>query len=238
MALLLQQTDNIMKKLLVTILAVAFTLPVFAQESENYIQVTGVSEIEIVPNQIYLTIVLDESDSKGRQAIENQRREMVNALKKIGINTEKNLTMEDMSSSYYKRGNALSKASYQLLLTSSEQVVKVYDALAVLNISDVNITRVSHTDIEQFKSKCRKEAMINAKTVASELAEAVGQTIGACIYIYDSNRGVTPTYYNDRIVMRSMAKVANDEAVIEEEPIEFKKIKLNYSVNAKFRINE
>lgn len=227
-----------MKKLLVTILAVAFTLPVFAQESENYIQVTGVSEIEIVPNQIYLTIVLDESDSKGRQAIENQRREMVNALKKIGINTEKNLTMEDMSSSYYKRGNALSKASYQLLLTSSEQVVKVYDALAVLNISDVNISRVSHTDIEQFKSKCRKEAMINAKTVASELAEAVGQTIGACIYIYDSNRGVTPTYYNDRIVMRSMAKVANEEAVIEEEPIEFKKIKLNYSVNAKFRINE
>ncbi|MBQ3208356.1 MAG: SIMPL domain-containing protein [Alistipes sp.] len=227
-----------MKKLLVTILAVAFTLPVFAQESENYIQVTGVSEIEIVPNQIYLTIVLDESDSKGRQAIENQRREMVNALKKIGINTEKNLTMENMSSSYYKRGNALSKASYQLLLTSSEQVVKVYDALAVLNISDVNITRVSHTDIEQFKSKCRKEAMINAKTVASELAEAVGQTIGACIYIYDSNRGVTPTYYNDRIVMRSMAKVANEEAVIEEEPIEFKKIKLNYSVNAKFRINE
>ena len=234
----MQQTDNIMKKLLVTILAVAFTLPVFAQESENYIQVTGVSEIEIVPNQIYLTIVLDESDSKGRQAIENQRREMVNALKKIGINTEKNLTMENMSSSYYKRGNALSKASYQLLLTSSEQVVKVYDALAVLNISDVNITRVSHTDIEQFKSKCRKEAMINAKTVASELAEAVGQTIGACIYIYDSNRGVTPTYYNDRIVMRSMAKVANEEAVIEEEPIEFKKIKLNYSVNAKFRINE
>ena len=217
-----------MKKLLVTILAVAFTLPVFAQESENYIQVTGVSEIEIVPNQIYLTIVLDESDSKGRQAIENQRREMVNALKKIGINTEKNLTMEDMSSSYFKRGNALSKASYQLLLTSSEQVVKVYDALAVLNISDVNIARVSHTDIEQFKSKCRKEAMINAKTVASELAEAVGQTIGACIYIYD----------NDRIVMRSMAKVANEEAVIEEEPIEFKKIKLNYSVNAKFRINE
>ena len=234
----MQQTDNIMKKLLVTILAVAFTLPVFAQESENYIQVTGESEIEIVPNQIYLTIVLDESDSKGRQAIENQRREMVNALKKIGINTEKNLTMEDMSSSYYKRGNALSKASYQLLLTSSEQVVKVYDTLAVLNISDVNITRVSHTDIEQFKSKCRKEAMINAKTVASELAEAVGQTIGACIYIYDSNRGVTPTYYNDRIVMRSMAKVANEESVIEEEPIEFKKIKLNYSVNAKFRINE
>lgn len=227
-----------MKKLFITLLAVVFALPLFAQESENYIQVNGVSEIEIVPNQIYLTITLDESDSKGRQAIELQRREMVSALKKIGINTEKSLTMEDMSSSYYKRGNSLAKASYQLLLNSSEQVVKVYDALAELGISDINITRVSHTDIEQFKSKCRKEAMINAKNVATELAEAVGQSVGACIYIYDANRGVTPTYYNDRVMMRAMAKVANEESVVEQEPIEFKKIKLNYSVSAKFRINE
>jgi uncharacterized protein YggE len=80
--------------------------------------------------------------------------------------------------------------------------------------------------------------MINAKNVATELAEAVGQSVGACIYIYDANRGVTPTYYNDRVMMRSMAKVANEESVVEQEPIEFKKIKLNYSVSAKFRINE
>ena len=58
-----------MKKLFITLLAVVFALPLFAQESENYIQVNGVSEIEIVPNQIYLTITLDESVSKGRQAI-------------------------------------------------------------------------------------------------------------------------------------------------------------------------
>ena len=226
-----------MKKLFITLLAVAFALPLFAQESENYIQVNGISEIEVVPNQIYLTIILDESDSKGRQAIDLQRREMVSALKKIGINTEKNLTMEDMSSSYYKRGNSLSKANYQLLLSSSEQVVKVYDALAELGISDINITRVSHTEIEQLKSKCRKEAMINAKNVATELAEAVGQSVGACIYIYDANRGVTPTYYNDRVMLRSMAKASNEETVVEQEPIEFKKIKLNYSVSAKFIIN-
>lgn len=226
-----------MKKLLVTLLAVVFTLPLFAQQHENYIQVNGLSEIEVTPNQIYLSITLDESDTKGRQAIELQRRQMVSTLKALGIDTEKNLTMEDMSSSYYKRGGSLSRANYQLLLSSSEQVIKVYDALAELGISDVNIVRVSHTDIEQLKSKCRKEAMINAKTVATELAEAVGQTIGACVYIYDANRGVTPTYYNDRVMMRAVAKTANEVATPEEEVVEFKKIKLNYSVSAKFIIN-
>jgi uncharacterized protein YggE len=227
-----------MKKFLVAFTAMVFTLSATAQEAENYIQVNGLSEIEVVPNQIYLSIVLDESDTKGRQAIESQRREMVTLLKEIGIDTDKSLSIEDMSSNYFKRGNSLSKASYQLLLSSSEQVVKVYDSLATIGISDINIVRVSHSDIEQFKSQCRKEAMINAKNVATELAEAVGQSVGACIYIYDANRGVTPTYYNDRVMMRSMAKVANEESVVEQEPIEFKKIKLNYSVSAKFRINE
>jgi uncharacterized protein YggE len=215
-----------------------FTLSATAQEAENYIQVNGLSEIEVVPNQIYLSIVLDESDTKGRQAIESQRREMVTLLKEIGIDTDKSLSIEDMSSNYFKRGNSLSKASYQLLLSSSEQVVKVYDSLATIGISDINIVRVSHSDIEQFKSQCRKEAMINAKKVATELAEAIGQSVGSCIYIYDANRDVTHTYHNDRIVMRAMAKATNEITTIEEEPIEFKKIKLSYSVNAKFRINE
>lgn len=227
-----------MKKFLVAFTAMVFTLSATAQEAENYIQVNGLSEIEVVPNQIYLSIVLDESDTKGRQAIESQRREMVTLLKKIGIDTDKSLSIEDMSSNYFKRGNSLSKASYQLLLSSSEQVVKVYDALATIGISDINIVRVSHSDIEQFKSQCRKEAMINAKKVATELAEAIGQSVGSCIYIYDANRDVTHTYHNDRIVMRAMAKATNETTTIEEEPIEFKKIKLSYSVNAKFRINE
>ena len=227
-----------MKKFLVALTAMVFTLSATAQEAENYIQVNGLSEIEVVPNQIYLSIVLDESDTKGRQAIESQRREMVTLLKKIGIDTDKSLSIEDMSSNYFKRGNSLSKASYQLLLSSSEQVVKVYDSLATIGISDINIVRVSHSDIEQFKSQCRKEAMINAKKVATELAEAIGQSVGSCIYIYDANRDVTHTYHNDRIVMRAMAKATNETTTIEEEPIEFKKIKLSYSVNAKFLINE
>jgi uncharacterized protein YggE len=77
--------------------------------------------------------------------------------------------------------------------------------------------------------------MVNARTIASELAEAVGQSIGDCIYIYDSNRGVTPTYYNDGVMLMRAAKSTNEMTV--EEPVEFKKIKLSYSVTTKFTLN-
>lgn len=227
-----------MKRLLITLVALTFALPVFAQEEENYIQVNGTSEMEIVPNQFYLSITLDEGDTKGKQAIELQRKQMIAVLKALGIDTEKQLTMADMSSSYFKRGTSLSIAKYQLLLSTTEQVVSVYDKLSEIGISDIDISRVSHTDMEQFKSKCRQDAMKNAKAIATELATAVGQTIGSCIYIYDSNRGITPSYYNDGIMlMRSVAKISAEMAE-EPTPVEFKKITINYSVTAKFRLNE
>ena len=225
-----------MKRLLFALVALTFAFPVFAQEEENYIQVNGTSEIEIVPNQIFLSITLDESDTKGRQAIEQQRKLMISTLKSLGIDTEKQLTMADMSSSYFKRGTSLSAAKYQLELSTSEQVVSVYDKLSEIGISDITIARVSHTDMEQYKSKCRQEAMKNAKAVATELATAIDQTIGRCTYIYDSNRGISPSYYNDGIMlMRSVAKATN--GVTEEStPVELKKITINYSVTAKFEL--
>lgn len=233
-----QKTTIIMKRIILALVAFCFTLPVFAQQDENYIQVNGTSEIEIVPNQFFLSITLDESDSKGRQAIELQRKQMISTLKSLGIDTEKQLTMANMSSSYFKRGTALSVAKYQLELSQVEQVVNVYDKLSEIGISDINISRVSHTDMEQYKSKCRQEAMKNAQNIATELAAAVGQKIGSCIYIYDSNRGITPSYYNDGIMlMRSVAKISAEMAE-EPTPVEFKKITINYSVTTKFRLLE
>ena len=136
-----------MKKLFLVVVAACLALPAFAQTEENYIQVNGTSEIEIAPNQIFLSITLDESDSKGRQAIEQQRKQMISTLKSLNIDTEKRLTMADMSSSYFKRGTSLSVAKYQLELSTSEQVVAVYDKLSEIGISDVTISLVSHTEI-------------------------------------------------------------------------------------------
>lgn len=224
-----------MKRLFIIIFALAFTLPAVAQEqAENYIQVNGVAEKEVAPNEFYLSITLDESDTKGKQEIDAQRRSMIAALKNIGINTEKSLSVANMASSFYKRNTSLATAKYQLQLSSAEQVAKVYDALESLNISDIRIERVSHSDLEQFRSQVRKEAIQNAKQVATELAEAIGQSIGACFYIYDSNYGVGGT----RFVGSSRVYKSTNSTAEEEEVVEFKKIKLSYSVNAKFRLND
>ena len=47
-----------MKKLLIAIIAIMVASPTFAQEAENYIQVTGNAELEITPNEFFLSITL------------------------------------------------------------------------------------------------------------------------------------------------------------------------------------
>ena len=62
----------------------------------------------------------------------------------------------------------------------------------------------------------------------------MGQKVGKCFDIYDSNSDVTPRYYNN-VVMRTMAKAnAVVGTAYEDESLDFKTIKLSYDVSAKF----
>lgn len=121
-------------------------------------------------------------------------------------------------------------------LGSAAEVAKVWQALDALNISNVSIAKVTHSKLDQFKDEIRIAAIRNAQENARTLATAIGQQIGKCFYIYDSNNDVMPRYYNNKaIVMRSFAMdTAGVETTEEEESLDFKTIKLEYSVQAKF----
>ena len=71
---------------------------------------------------------------------------------------------------------------------------------------------------------------------AEALAGAIGQKIGKCFYIYDSNYDVAPQYYDNMMMVRSKAMMADSaEAGAPEEPsLDFKTIKLEYNVQTKF----
>ena len=218
--------------------AVAFLArPAAAQVQEacpSYIQVNGRAEREIAPDEFYLQIVINERDSKGKVSVESQQRDMIAALKRLGVNVEKQLKVANLSSEFFKKNTSVATAKYQLQLGSSAEVGKVWQALDGLGISNVSILKVSHSQLERYKSEVRVEAMRNAKQNAATLAEAIGQTIGKCFYVYDSNNDVMPVFYNNMAVMRSAKAFDAAEAAAEEEPLDFKTIKLQYSVQAKF----
>ena len=226
-----------MKRFILAAAVALLALPAAAQVQEafpSYIQVNGRAEREIAPDEFYLQIVINERDSKGKVSVESQQRDMIAALKRLGVNVEKQLKVANLSSEFFKKNTSVATAKYQLQLGSSAEVGKVWQALDGLGISNVSILKVSHSQLERYKSEVRVEAMRNAKQNAATLAEAIGQTIGKCFYVYDSNNDVMPVFYNNRAVMRSAKAFDAAEAAAEEEPLDFKTIKLQYSVQAKF----
>ena len=224
-----------MKKILLAAAAAFCVLSAAAQQSDpypSYVQVNGRAEKEITPDEFYLSIVIDERDSKGKVTVEQQQRQMISALKSLGIDVEKQLKMANMSSEYLKRKTSVTTAKYQLKLNSAAMVSDVYGALADLGISGVSLQRVTHSAIDQYKQEVRIAAIRNAQQVARTLAEAIGQKVGKSFNIVDYNNDMMPVMYDNASFARSMKAEAAGTA--DDEPLDFKTIRLTYNVQAKF----
>lgn len=225
-----------MRKIILLAAVALMALPAAAQMQEtypSYIQVNGFAEREITPDEFYLSVLINERDSKGKISVESQQREMIAKLKALGVDVEKQLKVADLSSEFFKKNTSVASASYQLKLNSAAQVSKVWQALDGLGISNVSVQKVANSKIEQYKAEVRVEAMKNAKQTAQSLAQAVGQTIGKCFYVYDSNNNFTPVFYGEMAMARSM-KMSDAAGASNDDPLDFKTIKLQYNIQTKF----
>ena len=236
-----------MKKMILALAVVLMTagaawaqLPCAGQQYENYIQVTGKAEKEIVPDQIYIRIVINENDNKGKVSLEVQERNMISKLKSLGIDTEKNLKVGDMSSDFQQfwlRKNAVrTTATYQLLVISAQKMAEVFQALESIDISNLSVTKITHSKLQELTNEVRIEAMKNAQQIAQSLAEAVGQKAGRAIYIADYNNDILNTANNVMLARTKSTMMDAEAGSMPEEQLEFRNIKLKYSVSAKFAL--
>lgn len=230
-----------MKKLLLSLVAVAMlSLWAYDAQAQDFhqtipsVSVNGSSQVKVTPDEIYLRITLDEGDTKGKDVIEAQRKRLFSALRRCGVDIEKQLTLLDMSSEYFRRGSSLATTQYELKLTSAEAVRAVFEALDKDGITNVSVTRTASSKIDDYRRQARQEAIRNAQSRARDLAEAIGQSIGACFEINDYTSEARVT--NSRVMMAKSAAV--DMAAEEVEPnVEFEQIVINYNVSAKFVLN-
>lgn len=230
-----------MKKIFISLSVVllmsVIALSASAQTAEMIptVAVNGQSQIRVLPDEIYLSIRLDESDTKGRLTIEEQRRKMFSALKRAGVDAEKQLFVQDMSSSYFRRSRSLAATLYELKLSSADAVRKVFDELDAAGITNVNVTRTSHSDMDGLRRQARQKAIQDAQQRARDLAEAIGQSIGACYEISDYTTSTQPVYRKNMLMATSAAM---DAVAQEAEPeVQFEQIEITYSVSAKFYLN-
>lgn len=200
------------------------------------VSVNGSAQLKIAPNEIFIAIKLDETDTKGKVTLEQQRKDMFSALKKCGIDIEKQLSVTDISSSFFRKRGSLAASNYQLKVSSADEARKVFEALDSNGISNVNITRATCSNMEEHRAEARKMAILNAKERASQLAEAIGQTIGACYEINDYSSAVQPVMVGRAMMTKNSAMEAAGMEEAEPE-VEFEQLTITYNISAKFLLN-
>lgn len=230
-----------MNKNVILLLAVFLSWSTMAQGQknfidQNYIEVKGLAELEIVPDEIYLNIHLDEQDTKNKESIEVLEKQMFVALKKAGIDLEKQLSVSDFASNlqshFIKRDDVRKSKNFELLVHDSQSLAKVFVELGKIKISNINILKVDHSEIEKYRKQVKINAVKAGKEKATALAEAIGQKIGKAIYINETSSRYKNEYANTAIRIRGMSTMAKMDMPV----LDFQKIKLEYTVIMRFAL--
>lgn len=210
------------------------------QDNRSTINVEASAEKYVMPDEIIISVVIDEKDFAKKQSLESLEKDMVQALKKTGIDIKKDLKVVDMASDFkqYKLRKSeikLSK-SYKIKVTTATQAMKVMMSLDEVGISQVSIEELKCTKLKEYQDELRVEAMKEAKRRATLLAEAIGQTVGKAVFVRDDS--YIPYRPTSRM-RRSNEIMLCDVAFAEEEPmpeLEFDNYKLQCNVTVNFEL--
>lgn len=224
-----------MKKLMIAAAALLLSAPLFAQEKnfidQPYLEVNGRAEMEVAPDEIYVRITINEQDSKGKVTVLQQEKDMVRRLKDLGIDVEKKLVVQDMSSDLFKRKDVSTSKTYQLEVNSATQLAHVFQALQAVGISDASIERTDVSNMDELRQQVRAAAAKAAQQNAQVLASALGQKAGKALFVQDYSYNARP-YAN---IMMAKSAVMDMAAEATAAPtLEFEKIKIEHSVMVRF----
>ncbi len=222
-------------------------LPIWAMSQETstgketpYIEVVGTSEMEIVPDQVYISFTLKERfEGKNKIAIEDQEKDLKKKLLKLNIDLN-DLQLADANSDYIiikkKKKDVIASKNYLLKVTSTSTLDKVFEVLDEIDAFNAKIQRVDHSEIQKFKKEVKIKALQDAREKAGYLLAGIGETLGKPLFIQE--RETFDEIQPLRNSMMMAMKVADAAEGQEEElpEISFQKIKLKYSVFARFAI--
>ena len=228
------------------VLSILISTVAFGQNGEknfidqNYIEVTGKAIMEVTPDEIYLKILINEKEIKGKSFIELENL-MIAKLQEIGVETKKDLSIKDYSSNFKNywiiKSDIVLTKEYQLLVREAKVAGTVFQELQKLGISNISIDRIENSKIQEYRKEVKINAIKAAQEKANSLAIAINQTIGKAIYIQELENNYMNSLTGKVAGLQIRGANSYTSSSNSYEPdIEFEKIKLDYSIIVRFEL--
>jgi len=210
-----------------------------------YIEVTGTAEKEVIPDEIFIQIIIRERYvNRTKLTIEEQEEKLKNSIKSLGIDLT-NLYLSDANADYVKirwqKKDVLTKKDYTLKVSNATSVGQAFLELEKLEITDASISKVSHSKIDSLRKEVRILAIKAAKEKADYLLAAIGEQTGKPLIITENAQTIHREEIS-RMPTRNISSISTDGIPgsfgdnDKDSEIQFQKIKLTSSIYSKFSI--
>lgn len=224
-------------KVLLFAISLLATLSLQAQTNERYIEVTGTSEIEIVPDEIHYLIEIreyfkEEFDGKSKPEeyrtkvplaeIEQGLRE---ALANSGI-PQNAIRTQEIGDYWRQQGqDFLVSKKFDITLTDFNQINEIVKRIDTKGIHTMRIGELENNDMLAYHQKGKIEALKAARRKTTYLVEALGKRLGEVIRIVEKDSGYASPFAQSNVMSSDATSFDN-----------FRTIKKNYSMLVRFEI--
>ena len=224
-------------KVLLFAIGLLATLSLQAQTNGRYIEVTGTSEMEIVPDKIHYLIEIreyfkEEFDGKSKPEeyrtkvplaeIEQGLRE---ALANSGI-PQNAIRTQEIGDYWRQQGqDFLVSKKFDITLTDFNQINEIVKRIDTKGIHTMRIGELENNDMPAYHQKGKIEALKAARRKATYLVEALGKRLGEVIRIVEKDSGNVSPFAQSNVMSSDAASFDN-----------FRTIKKNYSMLVRFEI--
>lgn len=205
-----------------------------AQEvKKNAIEVTGVAEMEVEPDEIIFSIGI-KADNKNELA--DNEKKLFETLKNNGVKNE-DIKFKSMYQNVYAKTGKFTK-SFQFEASAKTNISKLFEDLNQKWVSNLNIAEIKNTKIADFRKVVKINALKAAKEKADYLLESMGKKTGAPIEIVEiedyTSDTIMPVAY--RKGMMANAQMESADAASNNSMENIENIKLKYSIKTRYEI--
>jgi uncharacterized protein YggE len=236
-----------MIRLLSTLAFAGLTTFTFAQQSEpksipRTIEVTGSAEVEVVPDEVYLSVNLREymKDKSTKVYLTDIEKSFKKVLSDLKIDM-KDVSVEGANAYYNydwwrnesRKTDFLASKSFIIKLPNMEKYNELMQKMDSKGIENAWLQRTDYSKMEELRLQVKLNALKAAKAKAKAMVEAIGGQLGDVVFIREinDNNRYQPVMY------KAMANMTMDaEGAQTNEPVSLQKIKVMYEVEAHFVI--
>lgn len=241
-----------MKQIVTTLLIATCTLGAIAQPVNpnpypRTIQVSGSAELDIIPDEIYVTVTLKEYEKKGagKISLEKIKSDFLAYCKSIGL-ADSVISIDSYQGSnnylWWKKkkpkDELYASISYQVKFNNSKKMDELVEKLDEDATQNFQISRVWHSKMTEYRKQLKIQATKAARDKAGYMAEAAGEKLGEAVSIIEPDEAYMPYYQNAisqsnmmNVQVRGLAEDAGSAG-----GVDFKTIKLRYEVKTVFAL--